>query len=254
MRQNNLLYNNTKLLPFLFLIFALIIIITSIINSAIKNNKFTCNKYIFNTYLYILLSLIIVSLVVISLDYYGDGIKMIQNFSQFNMILLFIVTIFLLISTMMISPNQILLKHSVWLLYIISMGLLLFPVYIFTRYNNTLISTLLTTLTVVIVLSIFAFYKPELISLQWGTILFMLLLSGIVLSIFNLIFNKNDKYNLSFWLSYGFIVLFSFFILYDTKKLQVNAKNCIQADYINESIGLFLDIINLFTNIAYVSR
>lgn len=254
MKDKKLLYDNSKLIPFLFLIFALIIIITSIINSAIKNNKFTCNKYIFNTYLYILLSLIIVSLVVISLDYYGSGIDFIKNFSSFNLILLFVVTIFLLIATMMISPNQILLKHSIWLLYIISISIMIFPIYIFTRYNNTLISTLLSTFSIVIILSVIAFYKPELISLRWGNILSILLLSGIILSIFNLLFNKSDKYNLSFWLSYGFIVLFSFFILYDTKKLQVNAKNCIQADYINESIGIFLDIINLFSNIAYVSR
>ena len=32
----------------------------------------------------------------------------------------------------------------------------------------------------------------------------------------------------------------------DTKRLQINAKNCVIADYIRESLGLFLDIYNIF--------
>ena len=53
--------------------------------------------------------------------------------------------------------------------------------------------------------------------------------------------------------AYILIVLFIFFLLYDTKKIQVNAKNCktATADYINESLGVVLDILNLFQNLVY---
>ena len=39
------------------------------------------------------------------------------------------------------------------------------------------------------------------------------------------------------------------FILYDTKRLQINAKACVKADYIKESLSLFLDIFNIFVRI-----
>ena len=58
---------------------------------------------------------------------------------------------------------------------------------------------------------------------------------------------------MSYILSYVFIIIFSFLLLYDTKKLQVNAKKCIIPDYVNESISIFLDIINLFSNLGRVN-
>ena len=43
--------------------------------------------------------------------------------------------------------------------------------------------------------------------------------------------------------------------MYDTKKIIVNADNCVNPDYINESINLFLDTLNLFqTNYMLSSR
>ena len=46
--------------------------------------------------------------------------------------------------------------------------------------------------------------------------------------------------------SYFFIAVFMGYILYDTKMLQIRAKECVKADYIQESLHLFLDIINIF--------
>ena len=56
------------------------------------------------------------------------------------------------------------------------------------------------------------------------------------------------------FISYITIIIFIMFILYDTKKVQENAKNCITADYINESLNLYLDTINLFANIYNVNN
>jgi len=112
----------------------------------------------------------------------------------------------------------------------------------------------MTTLIIVILITMFAFYKPELISLSWGPVLITLLLIGIIMSIFNMVLNKNKKSQQKFVyiLSYGFVVIFCFLLLYDTKKLQVNSKKCVTPDYINESIGIFLDIINLFSNLGNI--
>ena len=55
-------------------------------------------------------------------------------------------------------------------------------------------------------------------------------------------------------MTYFFIVVFMVFILYDTKRLQINAKECVKADYIKESLGLFLDIFNIFVRVLSLGR
>ena len=54
--------------------------------------------------------------------------------------------------------------------------------------------------------------------------------------------------------SYFVIFLFIGFILYDTKMLQIRAKECVKADYLNESLKLFLDIFNIFVRVLGLSR
>ncbi len=105
-----------------------------------------------------------------------------------------------------------------------------------------------------IILSCIAYLKPEYISLKLGPILLVLLIAGIFVELFSLLLFRNsivkgNRPPLFKVMSYIFIVLFMLFILYDTKRLQINAKNCINADYIKESLGLFLDIFNIFVRL-----
>ncbi len=54
-------------------------------------------------------------------------------------------------------------------------------------------------------------------------------------------------------LSFFGIGLFSLFAAYDTQVVKMHARTCKkQADYIEESTGLFLDFVNLFKNIGVV--
>ena len=64
--------------------------------------------------------------------------------------------------------------------------------------------------------------------------------------------NRNKLMQKTCAFAYILIVLFIFFLLYDTKKIQINAKNCVteKADYINESLGIILDVLNLFQNLV----
>ena len=68
--------------------------------------------------------------------------------------------------------------------------------------------------------------------------------------------NDGKLSNYSRMVSYGAICIFSLFIMYDTKQILVNASGCkvspFGPDYINESINLFLDSMNLFTNLYRV--
>ena len=66
-------------------------------------------------------------------------------------------------------------------------------------------------------------------------------------------FVDRDQKNTQNFISYLAIALFCFFILYDTKLIQENAKKCVKANYPVESVGLFLDIINLVLNVDQVN-
>jgi len=224
-----------------------------IFKSAYRNNKLTCKKYVLNTYLYIILSLLIVSTTVSIMDKYGLD-KYISFQSTMVFFILLFLTIGLLLLTMFLSPQQTILKHLSWLIFIILIGITLFPVYKLGKLTSVLSSTLFTTLSIVIILTAIAFYKPEWISLSWQPILLVLLVAGILLKMGLMIFTRDaQSYNKwSLILSYGFVILFSFLLLYDTKKLQINAKNCKIPNYINESIGIFLDIINLFSHLTRI--
>jgi FtsH-binding integral membrane protein len=234
----------SSLLVFIILIFA-------ILNFSIKNKKFTCNKYILNTYLYILLTVNIIAIFLLGLEY--KNVK--YNINLFQLLAIFLLTIGSIFLLHSIDAKNIILKHFVWLFFVLSIAFIFYPMYrMYDNNKNAIISALTTTITLFLVLSAIAYIKPEYISLSWGPVLLFLLIGVIVFEITTLILNRNslrskNASKLLRGISYFVIMLFMIFILYDTKRLQVNAKNCIKADYIKESMGLFLDIFNIFVRL-----
>ena len=94
------------------------------------------------------------------------------------------------------------------------------------------------------------------VSLKMGPILFWLLLIGIIMETISYTLLKNYDSTFKMY-CYFFIILFTFYLLYDTKKLYVNANLCKEvegADYVKESMGIFLDILNLFARITGLKR
>jgi|TARA_B110001469_G_C9571831_1_gene283514 FtsH-binding integral membrane protein len=248
---------NKDLVPVYGLLAVFGVLIVKIFNTSFKGGKFTCDKYILNTYLYILLSLVIISLQNIILEQKNVGLDMIfGNFKGWiGLILLLVIIIGLLIFLMSVNPQNVLLKHSIWLLFILALGFLAYPTYLKTINENTVVATIMSTIGILIIFTIVAFLKPEWISLSWGPTLLFLLMGGLVGELCFYFFNRNSnkKHNRKMF-AYFFIFLFTLFILYDTKKIQVNAKTCKEAtvDYINESLGIVLDALNLFQNLAEV--
>ena len=237
-----------KLIPFCGISLILIILIISIFKSAFKKSKFTCSKYILNTYLYILLSFVIITQIILMLDIF----KYSSKYSTTNFIIIFFLSIGFLIATLTLSPDKIYLKHILWMLLMITYALLFFPLYKLKNGRN-MVSSMITTSLLLIILSIIAFVKPELISLRLGPVLFILLVGGIIFQIITY-FQKEKTTMLYKGLNYFFIVLFMMYILYDTKMLQLRANNCKNPDYINESMNLFLDISNIFIRIVSLNN
>ena len=51
---------------------------------------------------------------------------------------------------------------------------------------------------------------------------------------------------------YGGLILFSMFLLYDTQKIVQKAENSLHFDPINESMGIYMDTINIFIRMASI--
>ena len=242
---------NKLLLQIFVGILIFVSVIFGIANSAIRNKKFVCNRYILNTYLYIILTLNIIALQMLIMEY--NKLDFQPNFLVF--IGIFILTIGCIIAMHKISPLQIVLKHSVWILFIILMGLIFYPMYsLYINQKGLIMSAILTTVLLFIGLSAIAYLKPEFISLSWGPVLLVLLVGVIIVELLALAFAGNNTSTIFKYSSYFVIGLFMLFILYDTKRLQINAKNCVIADYISESVKLFLDIWNIFVRILSLGR
>jgi len=244
---------NKVLLQLFGALLIFVCVVFSILNYAIKNRQFTCNRYILNTYLYIILTFIIMAIQLLLMEY--NGIKF--NPSLMLFIGIFILTLVFIVLLHKISSLNIVLKHFVWLVFILFLGLIFYPMYTsFIDKKEMILSAILTTVLLFIGLSAIAYLKPEYISLSWGPVLLLLLIGGIIMEL-SLRFIMNKGNNRSKWfrvMSYFFIIVFMVFILYDTKRLQINAKNCVIADYIKESLGLFLDVFNIFVRILSLGR
>lgn len=242
-------------IPITALIGIIAILAVSIYNNAFKKGFFTCQKYILNTYLYILLVIVIVSLEVLLFEYNGVKVESIYG-GQLGwpmIILTFVIILGLLWITLSINPRNVLLKHTVWLLFALAIGTLVYPSYLLSKSENTFKSVMLTLIGILVFFSLVAFIKPEWISLSWGPVLLFMLIGVIIALLVHIIINKGKK-RVPKALSFFIIGLFILFVMYDTKMIQVHAKNCKEktVDYINESLGIFIDALNLFQSLVNV--
>ena len=150
-----------------------------------------------------------------------------------------------LIAVMSISPQHLLGKHLVWLAWITIMSYIIYPLY---QKNEVLFEMIkMQTFFVLCFFTAFTFWKPHLVSLTWGTTLVSILL-GLIFVRFIMLFFPRQRM-LQYAISYFSVVFFSIFLLYDTKILIKKAKACVKADYINDSLGVVLDGLNIFTNL-----
>lgn len=86
--------------------------------------------------------------------------------------------------------------------------------------------------------------------LSWGPYL-VVAFFGLIIAMIVTAFTTKTKAeadNTQLWISRALLVLFTLFVGYHVAVLKVHAKLCSsKPDYINESTGLYLDLINLFS-------
>ena len=223
-------------------IFPIALLSIGILQNSIKKGRFTCNKFLFNVYLYIFLTFLLVSLSVKKMSTLN-----IQKFSFFG---LFFLSLGLLITTMTLPPRYLFIKHLIWFLWILTISYTLFPLYMINHKLFEIVK--LQTFIILCFFTALTFWKPHLVSLTWGSTLSVLLLGLIIVRFIMFFFPRQRRINYA--LSYFSLVLFSIFMLYDTKKLIKKAKQCVKADYINDSLGVVLDSLNIFSNLFHLGE
>lgn len=246
-----------------FLPLVALVIIYIITNN--YSNKLTPEIYVTNTYLYVLLAIVIVASSWSILDETPNIVSEIFN-SGFNLVALFVLSLTSMFFVIFTSPKNFTQKHLAWFTFVLSLGVMSYVTYSESIDRGTFGNVFVCLVVLVSILTWLAYNKPFNYFDSWQnpllTILFGLVLveSGDLL-----LFHKNTESFLTRTRVYSWIaiVLFSGFLLNDTQKIRKNAITHIETckekeqfccvDYPNESLSLFLDILNLFSNMVNVS-
>ena len=222
-------------------------ILLAIFKNSFSGKRFTCKNFLLNAYLYIFLSLVTIFLLT---NVYADnrvrylkGVK----FSFLHFMIFLFLSLLLLYGVLTWSPKDLIGKHAIWFVWLALMAYILYPMLL----QNALLfqRVKLMTITVMTILTLVTFWKPHLVSLSWGSTLLILLVGLILIRLFGILLPQIYTSQVDYIVSYVSLVLFSFFMLWDTKFLMVKAKQCVNADYINDSLGVVLDGLNIFTNL-----
>ena len=230
-------------------------IVTIVFNSLdFKPLRFRCKNYILNSYVYLVLTIAIFMSILFTMNNIDISQKTFLGIFIVAVFIMLVLTIYLLSLS---AKKHFLMKHILWLLWVICISYISYPM--FKEYNSIFYVAFLYVTLIMFFLTAIVFINPEIVKEHsWGMSLFIFLL---ILIIFELLerylrykgYLKDKKYNKM--LVYVGIILFSGFVLYDTKVIIVNSKKCghlVDPDYINESIGVFLDFINLLSRVIRI--
>lgn len=218
------------------------------------SKELSINGYVANTYLYILLALI---LTVLFSSLFREYVGNITNMSL-------LIAFFVMISGIMVInlSGNIIYRHIAWLVFISGIAYTLTP--LLSTMTEAAVSKIVLSLGLWIgILSYFAFTSDLSTFLSWGNALFYLLLGLIIFQLIDMCFGTVTEGKLKFYSMFA-IALFSGFVLYDTQqiiasselinKLCVSKDQSICANYPAQSLGLFLDMINMFTNASILNH
>lgn len=232
-----------------FLTIFILINVFILYSKSFYNDIPTCDNYVTNVYLYVLLGLLITAFTLLFITKRNYPITLTKS------LIAFAVCFIALFSLFMIKPEQIYLNHFIWLIFIISIGVSLYSIWRYSIYSGTITNTLIILFIMLSSLTAIAHFKPEWIKLSWGTGLTVSLLAGILAWLIPMFFiDKFNSYeNYYKFLSFIFVIIFMFLVLYDTKVLKLKASTCTYPNYPLDSLGLFLDVINLFNSITMLS-
>lgn len=193
-----------------------------------------------------------------ALAYFGGGIGLTglsvalfrhTAIAYMNPFLLFIPTIAALIGTMYFNYHtQTVPKHAVWASFCGLNGLALAPLINYAGMGIAF-NALAATGVMMGLLGAYAYSTPTSDFLSWRGALSVGLCGLIGVNLVSLFWPSSLLTTISL---YGGLMLFGGFTLYDTQKLLHNAQIRSSWDPINESLGIYLDALNIFTKLLII--
>jgi FtsH-binding integral membrane protein len=214
-----------------------IVILALTLQTSSTGLVWNCDNAVASNYLYVLLAFV-------SIWFF---ITMLPENMNSSLYILAIINIFVLLFVILFIPSKyFIVKHLVWFLYLLAMAYIIKP----SIQRNNIVFTVLITTGLFILLSFLGSMFGEYISLGWEKYLLMGLIGLILISVVSFFLPRNQ--NFIYTISYITIGLFAMFVLVDTKKIL--SVNCADPDYINSSMSLFLDVLNIFSAVNNVSR
>ena len=243
-----------QLYIFGFLIFVFILLI---FNFSFKNNIPSCNHYMLNIYLYIGLALSLIGTFTLLLEYYKVKPNLMISLLSFILGLVFIFVIHFA------SPIQnSFVNHFIWIILLFVFSYMIYPLVSDPKYEQYINRTIIIVALIFFIMSIVVYLYPKFFENTYQRMmmgLFIALLSIIIVEVVYLIYKtikKDYTYtNFNRFITYIVIIIFTLLISYDTQRLKFVQKNCKEGNslrypnYPKESLGLILDIINLFVRI-----
>ena len=249
-----------NLISIIIALIALVINIIAISHSAYKNKKLTCNRYILNTYLYLILAiLIIVFIIVLNTNHLIlEKIIPFVHRSILSIILYIFAVIGMIFYFNKLDPTKNKIQiHSIWILIIVLVGILLYPIVLLNQINNNMGSVLGITLFIIVLTGILGNkYGNYLIKFDWDKYLYISLIIYIVLNII-LSFTGKLSNNLDWYLTAFVLIIFVLLLISYNKKLLENSKKCLEhnnPNYLKESLSLFTKIMNVFVRVSRLKR
>jgi hypothetical protein len=233
--------------------------------TSFKDNKPTCDKYVLNTYIYLTMAFsLLISLTLIFNTLMPNYLLNVLGFYIFILLIQLIISFTFIYLIHKIPSTDVIKKRIIWFLFILNFSLMLLPliqIFIYKGQSDLIMSTLFITFAIVAGLTLLIFLSPDLIiknAESWTPYVLIALIGLILAYLIPIIFCAFGQCSLAllnrwyYYLAIIGVILFIFIILYKTKIVVENAKKCKtaeDADYIKESTGLFISIINLFQNI-----
>ena len=214
------------------------------ITTNLSKGQFTwnCENPIVGSYLYLLLgfvSMYFFSSVIVNNEYDKNTIPYIAS-----IIMVFVLTFFVI--TM--PPQNMGSKHLLWFAYLFCLSMILNP----SRLKgNTVIKTLIISVGIFLTLSVFANLFKDYVPMSWERHLIYALIGLIIVSIFSAVFYGNSK-TVFTYISIISLIVFGLFTLIDTRKLEMI--DCANPDYINNTLNLLLDSVNIFVNVYSLNK
>jgi FtsH-binding integral membrane protein len=166
----------------------------------------------------------------------------------------FILIIMIAFRTLYSKEGHI-VNHLLWILFILSISVMLYPSLKNEKTSENVDNALLSTSIIFILMSAIVYIYPSFFQKTYNFMIVGLLVGLIAIIIVEIIsfflISKSETYkSWRKYITYFVILLFSLFVSYDTIGVFNEAKRCVNyPNYPKSSINFFLDILNLFTSL-----